>query len=181
MASSLTSLALGKPITRNIAMTGELTLTGKVLPVGGVKEKVIAAKRAGIAEVILPIDNERDYDEMPDYLKENLPSLGVKAGLSQRDTYYWYYATQVMFHMGGEHWKAWNERLHPLLVNSQVREGNLAGSWDFRRPVMDRWGPHAGRIYLTTMNLLSLEVHYRHLPLYEESGKSGKVAAEQQD
>lgn len=116
-----------------------------------------------------------------DYLKENLPSFGVKAGLSQRDTYYWYYATQVMFHMGGEHWKAWNERLHPLLVNSQVREGNLAGSWDFRRPVMDRWGPHAGRIYLTTMNLLSLEVHYRHLPLYEESGKSGKVAAEQQD
>ena len=72
MASSLTSLALGKPITRNVAMTGELTLTGKVLPVGGVKEKVIAAKRAGIAEVILPKDNERDYDEMPDYLKENL-------------------------------------------------------------------------------------------------------------
>ena len=72
MASSLASLALGKPITRNVAMTRELTLTGKVLPVGGVKEKVIAAKRAGIAEVILPIDNERDYDEMPDYLKENL-------------------------------------------------------------------------------------------------------------
>jgi ATP-dependent Lon protease len=72
MASSLTSLALGKPIIRNVAMTGELTLTGKVLPVGGVKGKVIAAKRAGIAEVILPIDNERDYDEMPDYLKENL-------------------------------------------------------------------------------------------------------------
>lgn len=72
MASSLASLALGKPITRNVAMTGELTLTGKVLPVGGVKEKIIAAKRAGIAEVILPKDNERDYDEMPDYLKENL-------------------------------------------------------------------------------------------------------------
>ncbi len=72
MASALTSLALSKPIKRNIAMTGELTLTGKVLPIGGVKEKVIAARRAGIAEVILPIDNERDYDELPDYLKEEI-------------------------------------------------------------------------------------------------------------
>jgi ATP-dependent Lon protease len=72
MASALISLALGKPITKNAAMTGELTLTGKVLPVGGVKEKIIAAKRAKVAEVILPIDNERDYDEMPEYLKENL-------------------------------------------------------------------------------------------------------------
>lgn len=72
MASALTSLALGKPIKRNIAMTGELTLTGKVLPIGGVKEKVIAARRAGIAEIILPIDNQRDFDELPEYLKEDL-------------------------------------------------------------------------------------------------------------
>ncbi len=72
MASALTSLAIGKPLRRNIAMTGELTLTGKVLPIGGVKEKVIAARRAGIAEVILPADNERDYDELPDYLKEEV-------------------------------------------------------------------------------------------------------------
>ncbi len=72
MATSLLSLATSKPVKRNIAMTGELTLTGKVLPIGGVKEKVIAAKRAGIKEVILPIDNQRDFDEMPDYLKEDL-------------------------------------------------------------------------------------------------------------
>jgi len=72
MASALLSLATNKPLKRNIAMTGELTLTGKVLPIGGVKEKVIAARRAGIGEVILPADNERDYDEMPDYLKEDV-------------------------------------------------------------------------------------------------------------
>ena len=53
-------------------MTGEMTLTGKVLPIGGVREKVIAVRRAGIAEVILPVDNERDYDEMPDNLKEGI-------------------------------------------------------------------------------------------------------------
>ena len=49
-----------------------MTLTGQVLPIGGVKEKVIAARRAGIAEVILPADNERDYDELPEYLKEEI-------------------------------------------------------------------------------------------------------------
>ncbi|MAM81006.1 MAG: endopeptidase La, partial [Gammaproteobacteria bacterium] len=72
MATSLVSLTTGTPVKRNIAMTGELTLTGKVLPIGGVKEKVIAARRAGISEIILPADNSRDYDEMPDYLKEGI-------------------------------------------------------------------------------------------------------------
>lgn len=72
MATALLSLALGKSVQRNLAMTGELTLTGEVLPIGGVKEKIIAARRAGIAEVILPAANERDFDEMPDYLKEGI-------------------------------------------------------------------------------------------------------------
>ncbi len=53
-------------------MTGELTLTGRVLPVGGIREKIIAARRAGMNELILPADNERDFDEMPDYLKKGL-------------------------------------------------------------------------------------------------------------
>jgi Prenyltransferase and squalene oxidase repeat len=84
-----------------------------------------------------------------------------------RDTYYWYYATQVMFQLKGDYWKAWNERLHPLLINSQIATGPLAGSWDPQHPVPDRWGTVCGRIYVTTMNLLSLEVYYRHLPIYE--------------
>ena len=53
-------------------MTGELTLTGRVLPVGGIREKVIAAKRANLKELILPSANARDYHEMPDYLQKGL-------------------------------------------------------------------------------------------------------------
>ena len=53
-------------------MTGELSLTGQVLPVGGIREKVIAARRAGIRIIVLPEDNRKDYEELPDYLKEGL-------------------------------------------------------------------------------------------------------------
>jgi ATP-dependent Lon protease len=53
-------------------MTGELSLTGKVLPVGGIREKVIAARRTGIMELILPDDNRRDVEELPDYIKEGI-------------------------------------------------------------------------------------------------------------
>jgi hypothetical protein len=88
-----------------------------------------------------------------------------------QDSYYWYYATQLMFHMKGDYWKEWNSRLHPLLVSQQIQNGRFAGSWDPRLPAADRWGPQAGRIYVTTLNLLSLEVYYRHLPIYEQTAK----------
>ncbi len=115
----------------------------------------------------------RDNPDMrrgADYLATIPPAVGTTAS-PQRDTYYWYYATQVMFHMGGQHWQAWQQRLHPLLVGSQQQEGELAGSWDPNQPVPDRWAPFAGRLYVTTMNLLSLEVTYRYLPLYEDTAK----------
>lgn len=72
MVCSLLSLLLNKPIKDNIGMTGELTLTGKVLPIGGVKEKLIAAKRSGLKEVILPEDNRRDYAELPKHVKKDI-------------------------------------------------------------------------------------------------------------
>jgi ATP-dependent Lon protease len=72
MATSLLSLALNKPVNPSIAMTGELTLTGQVLPVGGIKEKLIAAKRLGIKTVILPIDNQRDHDELAPAITKGL-------------------------------------------------------------------------------------------------------------
>lgn len=72
IATALLSLARRQPIGRPLAMTGELTLTGHVLPVGGIREKIIAAKRSEIREIILPEANRRDYDELPDYLKEGM-------------------------------------------------------------------------------------------------------------
>merc|ERR1711871_1470883 len=63
VATALLSLATDKPVRQDLAMTGELSLTGKVLPVGGIKEKVIAARRAGVAHVCLPDENKRDFDE----------------------------------------------------------------------------------------------------------------------
>ncbi len=72
MATALLSLAKGKKIPRHLAMTGELTLTGQVLPVGGIREKVIAARRIGIHELILPQANQGDFEELPDYIKEGI-------------------------------------------------------------------------------------------------------------
>jgi len=72
MATALVSLGRQKKITRPLAMTGELTLTGQVLPVGGIREKVIAARRVRIHEIILPEANRKDFDELPDHIKEGL-------------------------------------------------------------------------------------------------------------
>jgi Lon-like ATP-dependent protease len=72
MVTSMLSLAMDTPVRHDVAMTGEISLTGKVLPVGGIKEKIMAARRAGIKCVILPFANRRDFDEIPDYLKDGL-------------------------------------------------------------------------------------------------------------
>ncbi len=72
MASALLSLARDQPAKKGVAMTGELTLTGQVLPIGGVREKVIAARRQKIFELILPEPNRGDFEELPDYLREGL-------------------------------------------------------------------------------------------------------------
>ncbi|EKD98916.1 MAG: hypothetical protein ACD_23C00217G0005, partial [uncultured bacterium] len=72
MVVALTSLLTGKTVRQNLAMTGEITLRGDVLPVGGIKEKVLAAVRAGITNLILPRINEKDTVELPDNVKEGL-------------------------------------------------------------------------------------------------------------
>lgn len=72
MTTALLSLAKQQAIRPGIAMTGELTLTGQVLPVGGIREKVIAARRSDIHELVLPKANQEDYEELPDYIKEGM-------------------------------------------------------------------------------------------------------------
>ncbi|UCS21695.1 uncharacterized protein HLK63_J04279 [Nakaseomyces glabratus] len=77
MATSFLSLALNKPVDPTVAMTGELTLTGKVLRIGGLREKVVAAKRSGAKTVIFPKDNLNDWEELPENVKEGMEPLAA--------------------------------------------------------------------------------------------------------
>ena len=77
MATSIVSVLTGIPVRRDIAMTGEITLRGRVLPIGGLKEKLLAALRAGIKTVFIPKDNEKDLAEIPDNVKKGLDILPV--------------------------------------------------------------------------------------------------------
>lgn len=72
IVTALLSLALGQPVLQNLAMTGEVSLTGKILPVGGIKEKTIAAKRAGVTCIILPAENKKDFADLAPFITEGL-------------------------------------------------------------------------------------------------------------
>ena len=77
MATALASLLTGRPVRSDTAMTGEITLTGQVLPIGGLKEKALAAQRAELTRVIAPRRNEPDLDELPDHLKQDIEFVFV--------------------------------------------------------------------------------------------------------
>jgi len=84
-------------------------------------------------------------------------------GPSRDNAYYNYYATQVLHHWGGSAWQDWNAVMRPQLVKSQIQQGHAAGSWNPRDPHSNR----GGRLYETCLNILTLEVYYRHLPIYQ--------------
>lgn len=84
-----------------------------------------------------------------------------------RNCYYWYYATQVMHNLPGPEWDRWNREMRRVLVESQVKDGCAMGSWDPNLPTPDPWGKHGGRIMVTSIAALTLEVYYRYLPLYK--------------
>jgi ATP-dependent Lon protease len=77
MATALMSLVSGRPVRDDVAMTGELTLTGQVLPIGGLKEKALAAQRAGIHRVLAPRRNEADLEDVPEQLRKDMDFVWV--------------------------------------------------------------------------------------------------------
>ncbi len=82
MATALVSAVSGRKVRRDVSMTGELTLTGRVLPIGGVKEKVLGAVRAGIREIIVPIDNEADLEDIPADVRERIVSISPRRSMT---------------------------------------------------------------------------------------------------
>jgi ATP-dependent Lon protease len=78
MATSIASVLTGRPVNKNVAMTGEVTLRGRVLPIGGLKEKTLAAKRMGINTVIMPKRNSKDMDDLPKYIKKDMEYIFVE-------------------------------------------------------------------------------------------------------
>ena len=95
------------------------------------------------------------------YLLANAPETGV------RNLYYWYYATQVMHNQPGRVWDTWNRKIRRILIETQATEGCAAGSWAPQTPSPDPWGSRGGRLMMTSLSALTLEVYYRYLPLYQ--------------
>jgi hypothetical protein len=93
------------------------------------------------------------------------PTYGT-AAKNLRDAYLWYYASQALVHTGGPGWQTWYASLVDTLEPEQRTTGPLAGSWDATGEIPDRWGPYGGRVYVTALHLLALEVPWRHLPTY---------------
>ena len=77
MVTAIASALTGIPVDRDIAMTGEITLRGRVLPIGGVKEKVLAAHRGGITRIMIPRENEKDIEEIPTSVRKNIEIVTV--------------------------------------------------------------------------------------------------------
>ena len=78
MVTSIVSAITEIPVDKNVAMTGEITLRGIILPIGGLKEKLLAAHRAGIKKVLIPFENKKDLAEIPDVIKKNIEIIPVK-------------------------------------------------------------------------------------------------------
>jgi ATP-dependent Lon protease len=78
MATAILSAARGRPVQQDVAMTGEITLSGLVLPVGGIREKAMAARRVGIKKLVLPKLNEPDLSELPDEVRHDMTFVPVE-------------------------------------------------------------------------------------------------------
>ncbi len=98
-------------------------------------------------------------------------STPPKSASSLGQIYYHYYATQVLHHMGGEDFDLWNHLMREHLIRTQQSGGHKDGSWN---PQGASFGNRGGRLYSTSMALMTLQVYYRHLPLYGPAARRGK-------
>lgn len=108
-----------------------------------------------------------DSQQTIPYLLQNAPG---KKGDSDynTDVYYWYYGTTVMFAQKGEAWKTWQSAIMPLLQKTQIPlDQPCGGSWDTEKPTRDKWSNIGGKHYITTMNLMIMEIYIRHLSIYQ--------------
>lgn len=97
-----------------------------------------------------------------EYLLANLPDND-----SLRSIYYWYYATMAMHNFMGPEWDTWNRKTRRVLIESQCHGGCQEGSWDPVHPTLDTWAEQGGRLMMTSLAALTLEVYYRYLPLFK--------------
>ncbi len=102
---------------------------------------------------------------------------------NERNIYYWYYATQLLHNMQNKDWERWNVKIREGLIAMQVTgSGCDHGSWDPFQPQPDRWARSGGRLFLTSLSILSLEVYYRYLPLYNVADTdAAKLVGEEKD
>ena len=123
MVSSIVSVLTGVPVRHDVAMTGEITLRGRVLPIGGLKEKLLAALRGGIKSVLIPRENEKDLADIPAKVRKGLEIVSVST------------VDELLEH-------ALTESLKPIEWNPQIRQGRRIGS-GFRRIEAGRAGAPA--------------------------------------
>jgi hypothetical protein len=102
------------------------------------------------------------------YLMKQVPDT---ADVGHRNAYYWFYATQALHRVGGPDWDTWNRQLRKTLIETRATEGCAAGSWDPGKPVKDAWGEPGGRLMVTSLSTLSLEVYYGYLPIFKSDDK----------
>ena len=108
MATAIASLVRGEPVASDLGMTGEITLTGQVLPIGGIREKALAAQRAGLKRVIMPRENEPDLEELPPETRKELEFVLVDS-------------VEEVFQAAFDGKRATSRRRRPALVRQAAR------------------------------------------------------------
>lgn len=119
-------------------------------------------KRPGTTAMGLLMRMYRGWGQTDPRLLKGMAYLAER-GPSPNDPYYNYYATQVLFHHEGPFWEPWNLKMREFLVANQAQQGHEAGSWYFNG---DKHGETGGRLYATALSCMTLEVYYRHMPIY---------------